>query len=269
MSRARRFVFTVNNYDSTRLSNIELPQGVRYLLFSEEIAPTTNTPHIQGYIELFQVWSWNPFVEMISKLFGNHPYVSPAKGTLQQQIDYISKQSSPIKLGTPAKDTQGTRNDLLEVQGKIDAGIPMADIAGEHFVSFCRYYKAFERYLQLIAKPRSGKSYTIFLTGPTNTGKTRMAFERFPDIKHIVYVNGFFSGCAPHVLFDDIDPRTFPRDKLLTLTDRYPTPINTKGGFMEWNPQVIVFTSNYSFEEVFPEEALQRRIDEVIVFPLQ
>ena len=47
----RNFIFVLNNYteeDVERLTKFPC----RYIVFAKEIAPTTGTPHLQGYCEL-------------------------------------------------------------------------------------------------------------------------------------------------------------------------------------------------------------------------
>lgn len=50
----RRFLFTLNNYtedDCQRLLG-RVPLLAKYIVFGKEIAPTTETPHLQGYVHL-------------------------------------------------------------------------------------------------------------------------------------------------------------------------------------------------------------------------
>lgn len=258
MTRARRFVFTVNNYDKIPT---EIPSDIRYLLFAEEIGKK-GTPHIQGYCELTSKWSWNTFREKLAELFGNDPWIQSAKGSIEDQVAYISKQKDPITFGVPAKKTQGQRNDLLEIQSNIENGASMRDIAVNNFDMFIKYHKGFEKYFNIRQEPRKWKTETIYIYGPTGSGKTRWAYDNYPTIEPIEFVNGFVSGCSEYVLIDDFDKHTISRKDFLTLFDRYPKKVNIKGGWIEWNPKVAVITSNYPLDSIYhDDDAIRRRVD--------
>lgn len=257
----RRFCFTVNNYDKLPT---EIPSEIRYLLFAEEVGEE-GTPHIQGYVEVTSKWSWNTFVKELEVLFGNHPHVEQAQGTLEQQITYISKQNEPVSFGVPAKQTQGTRTDLNNIKDAIDNGATLRDIAESNFPTFVKFHKGFEKYYNIREEPRKWKTRTIYIHGETGSGKTKWAYDNYPDIKPIEFVNGFVNGCAEHVLIDDFDRHTMSRKDFLTLFDRYPKQVNAKGSWIEWNPKVAVITSNYSLESIYDNDyAIMRRIEQFI-----
>ena len=55
MSRAKNWCFTVNNYTDDNIAHLRSlgdNDVVSYIIFGKEVAPTTNTPHLQGYIAL-------------------------------------------------------------------------------------------------------------------------------------------------------------------------------------------------------------------------
>lgn len=49
--QGRRFCFTLNNFTEEEDTTLRVPDTFQYIKFQHEIAPTTGTPHIQGYIE--------------------------------------------------------------------------------------------------------------------------------------------------------------------------------------------------------------------------
>lgn len=84
-TQAYRWVFTVNNYspeDITRIESIDC----LFFIFGLETAPTTGTPHLQGYIEFSQYKRRSA----VSKLIP-HAFLAPAKGNRRQNIIYCSK----------------------------------------------------------------------------------------------------------------------------------------------------------------------------------
>lgn len=55
--QSRRFAWTMNNYteaDVKILSKDVLPPGATYLAFAREVAPSTGTMHLQGYLEILK-----------------------------------------------------------------------------------------------------------------------------------------------------------------------------------------------------------------------
>ena len=47
---SRAWRFTLNNYTDEEEAALKVLDGVKYMVFGHEIAPTTLTPHLQGYI---------------------------------------------------------------------------------------------------------------------------------------------------------------------------------------------------------------------------
>jgi len=47
----RNWVFTLNNYTDEDIARLANPyEQVKFIAYGKEIAPTTETPHFQGYI---------------------------------------------------------------------------------------------------------------------------------------------------------------------------------------------------------------------------
>lgn len=52
----RRWRFTLNNYTEAELVRIRAyPEFIRWIGFGFEVAPTTGTPHLQGFL-----YTWDP-----------------------------------------------------------------------------------------------------------------------------------------------------------------------------------------------------------------
>jgi len=89
--QSRRWLFTTNNPDHQAYAKLHaLGPEVTYLIFSDEVAPTTGTPHLQGYV----VFKTNfRFRAAKSKLpAGSH--VTKANGTSEENRDYCTKDGS-------------------------------------------------------------------------------------------------------------------------------------------------------------------------------
>lgn len=99
MSRNRhtRWCFTMNNYTEQNVSDLKskYQQGdFTYLIFGIEMAPTTNTPHLQGYLQLSKR-------ERLSgvKKFMPTAHLEAAIGTPEQCADYCKKDNCFTELG--------------------------------------------------------------------------------------------------------------------------------------------------------------------------
>lgn len=89
-NQLRRFCFTWNNYpdDWLHLINACATKFNFEWAGAQEIAPTTNTPHIQGYLEFRS--SRHRYTELHGEGFLAH--FEKAKGTRIQNLDYIEKE---------------------------------------------------------------------------------------------------------------------------------------------------------------------------------
>lgn len=89
-TKVSAYCFTWNNYtDETEeyLHTVYEEQNVQYMCYGREIAPTTGTPHLQGYIKFNSKRS----VTAIRKLLKGAS-IRIAKGNLWHNFDYSSKE---------------------------------------------------------------------------------------------------------------------------------------------------------------------------------
>lgn len=104
--------FTLNNYDDADLERIsQLCQGtrVKYLVYGKEIAPTTGTPHLQGFVSFFHSVRRTTLQRLIA---GNKLiHCDRTNGTPQQAADYCKKDGDFFEHGTLEGVGQGKRTD--------------------------------------------------------------------------------------------------------------------------------------------------------------
>jgi len=89
MSRNRNWVITLNNYQNTELFDNVI---CKYIAYSKEVAPTTGTPHLQGFISYNNPRSF----KSISKLFPR-AHLEVAKGTDFDSKVYCSKDDNSFE----------------------------------------------------------------------------------------------------------------------------------------------------------------------------
>lgn len=117
-TRGRFWVFTLNNYTPAEVAVLEtvgshLPAGWQYLLFGRETAPTTGTPHLQGYVQFKERCTMLTVRRRLCPLDPNRGvYVRLAKGTPTQCRTYCIKEGDFKEYGTMDQHKQGKRSDL-------------------------------------------------------------------------------------------------------------------------------------------------------------
>lgn len=261
-ARSRSFVYTFNNYTADDETAIQA-QSCRYHVYGRELAPTTGTRHLQGYIVFPNARS----LASVRSSLGCH--VEVARGSPAQCKDYCSKEDpSPFEYGEcPAsREDAGAREkarwDAALAAAKADKieEIP-ADIT-------IRYYGALQRIrTDYGAKPGNAPGTTgIWIHGLAGCGKTRTVFEKYPDA-YPKGLNKWWCGykLEPVVLLDDIDPShgSWSGHLLKKWADRYPFIGESKGGSRQIRPLKFIVTSQYKIEEIFQDketrEALNRR----------
>jgi hypothetical protein len=251
----RWWVFTVNNPINDDYKQLDLlVPTVDYLCYGHEISKT-NTPHLQGYLELSKPQRFSWLKKRIPRA-----YLAIRLGARTQARDYCFKEcSNSVEYGTFKPDKQGQRNELLACKKMIDAGRSMYDISQEHFSTFLRYERSLIRYQNLLnaRKPSLNEPITcIWIYGPTGSGKSKYAAEKYPDAyrkPNNKWWDAYDS--QDTVIWDDFsyDKQAYTYQDLLLWTDRYKKTGETKGGTVPLVYKTIVFTSIHppSFDNQF------------------
>lgn len=250
----------------------QLPEGVQFIAWSIETAPTTGKLHCQAY-----AYGHKMTIKKWANLFANF-HIEPMRGSLQQNEVYCSKSAVLKKLGQEPMGS-GHRRDLAAMQQLCDSirpGQTVMDLAtdADNFTVCVQYKRGLEAYIankrrREVENDRSAPD-VIFITGPPGSGKTRYVREKEVDIYDIP--NGFWRDgydLQEAVLYDNCEPRGITdRTQLLKELDRYAIQVPVKGGFTTWKPKRIYITSTSSsedFAKIFahPDE-WHRRITSVI-----
>jgi len=89
MSRAKRWIFTLNNYtedDIERLRGLH-PEHATYITFGYETAPTTGTPHLQGFV----IFRERKRLSQAKEFIGVRAFCEMARGTAEANREYCQK----------------------------------------------------------------------------------------------------------------------------------------------------------------------------------
>lgn len=258
MSQAKstRWCFTLNNYTAEDIVAIAT-WDTKYLVYGKEIA-STGTPHLQG----FCILKTQQRLSAVKKLHAKAHW-EVAKGTSLQASNYCKKDSDYMEFGILSM--QGKRTDLESAIDDIKSGVGMSTVADNHPVVFVKYGRGLRDLALLLAKPYQHQSVRgIWIYGPPGTGKSHCARELSPSM-YIKPQNKWFDGYNGEavILLEDLDTNVLGH-YLKIWSDKYPCTGETKGGTTHLQHKLFVVTSNYSIEELWPEdnmvvEALNRR----------
>lgn len=237
-SRSRGWVFTLNNYTNEDVVKLNDIKSV-YLIYGREIAPTTGTPHLQGYVYFQNAKSFNAVLKMLPK--GIH--LEPQNGTNDQAIEYCKKDNDFTEIGT--RPSQGKRNDIQIVKDMVTTGKGMSAIIES--ASNYQTLKMAEMLFKYKEPKRNWKPQVTWLFGESGIGKTRKAYDLLPNAyRKTNNLGKWWDGydADEDVIIDDVKDLTKEfYISLLELLDRYEARVEVKGGSRQFLAKRIVITS--------------------------
>lgn len=273
--RSRGWCFTINNYDKLGTFPDRLFQAFEddvhciYAIFGYEEAPSTGTPHIQGYVYYQSMKSFKQMQALTEK----HADLRAAKGSTAQNRTYCSKSGKFKEHGEAME--QGQRGDLGEVKHLVEETGSIRKVI-ESGASFAQMKYALS-ILPYVEQIRTWKPKVVWFHGMTGTGKTKAAFAAFPDPADRYRNNGnlkWWDGYdgQPNVIIDDIRVESIRFVELLSLLDRYEYRVENKGGYRQFLAKNIIITCPTPPATMYwgkDENVAQllRRIDNVVQFP--
>ncbi len=146
--RVIAFCFTLNNYSDGDIDAIQASGLYKYGIVGKEIAPTTGTPHLQGYVQLHKRAGMKAAFKRFQAHVTNHASLRVAKGDCDQNRVYCSKEENFVEWGTPSR--KGQRTDLDAMRDAIIDGKSWEELAMEHTAAHARYHKWGEKLRQCI-----------------------------------------------------------------------------------------------------------------------
>lgn len=283
--RSRNWVFTINNPSDEHIFALRsvIDGGrAKFIQFQGERGEG-GTPHLQGVVV------FNDAVELRhAKLRLGTPvaHLEPMRGTFQQAIDYSSKEETraldvcePYEGGLrPANRvaTRGARTDWDAIRQACEEGKDLATIAADFPQQAIVYSRGISTLSSAYYGPRRAKTQILWYYGSTGTGKSRKAFEDYPDAYVKMGDCKWWDGYSQQscVVIDDYRPSLCPFNELLRLLDRYPHRVECKGSSIHFNSPTLIITTPKSPRETWASRTeediaqLIRRIDEIRNFDL-
>jgi hypothetical protein len=263
--RVRNYMFVTYNWVHSDLDFYKLcidSNLASYIIVGEEICPTTNTPHLQGYIMCKNKHSIKSLIAAMNKI-GAHTNLSFSNVWLQnhqQIINYCKglvekKQPSGTskedwtaqkfhEFGTPPKG-QGNRTDLDAVIDIVNDGGSLYDVAVQCPQQFIKFNGGIAKWQAMLEKPRNWPMTVYWLFGRTGTGKSRWAAENTETPYYKDPNTKWWCGYAgqKEVIIDDFRPsKEMPFNFMLALLDRYPMMVQSKHGNHQFVSKKIFIT---------------------------
>lgn len=261
MARARAFCFTANN-PSVELFDRLGEISCRYLLYGREVAPTTGTRHLQGYIYFTDAKSCKAARRILTGM-----HVERARGTFAQNRAYCTKSGDFVERGEPPTDADARgsdeRNRWAGTYEKAKEG-NLSDVEPDILI---RNYNNLKRIKQdhLGHIGHLESVCGIWIYGSSGSGKTHSVFESYPNCfskPRSIWWDGYAG--EDTVLIDDLDKYDVKLGgKLKHWADRYAFIGEAKGTSVRIRPKRIIVTSQYRVEDIWDDfetqEALHRR----------
>ncbi len=146
--QGRCFCFTLNNPkqgDDEIISKMDI---FGYGIIGHEIAPTTGTPHYQGYIRLKKMTRFNALVKAFHDK-DMKPHIMRAYGDAQSNIVYCSKEDDAPLIFGELKEAK--RYDIEQVMNMAKDGKSAMEISDANPGAWLKYHVAIEK-MRTIAK---------------------------------------------------------------------------------------------------------------------
>ena len=281
----RNWVFTVNNPDESDITRIRSLEGqsVKYLRCKPERGEN-GTLHLQGLVVFANARTFNG----VRACFGT-AHLEVMRGSINQALEYVEKEETSaieqfplgdIEFGTrPRAGTggQGGRSDLHDVYDAIRRGERGIGLIEANPVAYIKFYRGINDVVSHFEESRRFKTEVFWYYGGTGTGKSKKAFED-AEGAGTVYVkdpsSSWWDGyCGQHsVVIDDFRRDMCTFSALLRLFDRYPLPIQVKGGYRQFTSKVIYLTTPKNPKDTWDGRTeedikqLERRITKVVHF---
>lgn len=277
------YCFTFNNYTDELVDKIKdwITENCKYGCFQKEVAPTTGTPHLQGYINLKKQQRMTTLQKKFGKM-GLPLALINANGSPQANRTYCSKEGGNEfwEVGNINIVGQGTRNDLAEPIRKIKEKRSLNEVASEYSEAWVRHYRGFTSLYNILdEQPVEREMDVVLFFGDAGTGKSTKA-RSYAKLYGEHFTLGVPSGGT--VWFDGYNGEvTLLIDEfkgwiqptfLNQLLDKYKLKLPVKGGFVNAKFTHVFITSNFPPEEwwsdkvIWNKGSLLRRITAIYEF---
>lgn len=269
-SRSKSYCFTWNNWTDDSVSALHefYESHCDYMVFGSEVAPTTGTKHLQGYMHLLTSKTMSTVHKQIS-IDGIALIV--AKGSADANYIYCSKGGEFTEYGIRPSSGSATcklNNEAYTACINFAKSNQLDEIERLYPSVYLRYHATFHRIQQDSMIPPAALDSVCgeWWYGEPGTGKSYKAYKLGCYDKEPNKWFGGYNGRDPIVIQDlDHDNAKWMAYHLKKWTDRYPFTAEVKGKQISIRPPLVIVTSNYTIRELFADrgevlcKALERR----------
>jgi hypothetical protein len=190
-SRAKHWCFTLNNYTDDNIAVLRLlvqnnnnndnDTKVTHVVFGYEVAPGTNTPHLQGFISFDKKLRRNQVLRIIPQC-----HLTPAQ-RIHASIEYCKKDGNFEEYGT-RNENQGQRTDIEAFKKAVEDGCLDLETLYTQHSEVCAKYPSFVRsYLSLKAPKPEISAHEL---RPWQIDLNRLLINE-PHPRHIIFIIDF------------------------------------------------------------------------------
>lgn len=266
----RHFGFTYNNYDKVDNWGVQLIAslenlGANYFIWGKEIAPSTGTPHLQGYVQLKKRKYFNVICKSLPNI-----HITIIRGSSQDNIDYCQKVDEDyFEYGEHRSVARGRAKQKedwdilvnLASEGQLD------EIREHNPREYALYYRTWNQMkmdnMVTVAEPK----ICLWIHGAPGIGKSRGAWSLLPDA-YPKMSNKWWDGYKGHndVILDDLGTHML-FDLIKRWSDRYKVIGEVKGMSCSLRFVNFVVTSNYSIRDLAAKSNCE--VDEITIQAIQ
>lgn len=268
--QSRGWCYTINNpTEDDENFAYNLSWGATYTVAGLEIAPTTGTVHIQGYVYFATLKSLKQMKELHEKAHWEYQ-----RGTCAQAADYCKKDGDYFEWGTPPLTQQEKGNKEIE---RWDLALKCAktgdfdSIPSDIYLKYVRNIKMIYAENQVVPEQLTGELVNVWYWGEPGSGKSSKAFTENPGA-YIKGANKWWDGYTGQdaVIVDDMDIYLKSLAREFKMWGQHqPFAAEIKGGSVCIRPKKIIVTSNYTIDQIWEDEttreAMHRRYTEIYI----
>lgn len=270
--RVRGFCFTWNNYPDNAeelLAALVTRYDTKFAIAGHEIAPTTGTRHLQGYI-------YYKLPTTVGAARGRLPGadVRRALGSALQNEQYCRKTREQDAVQNERVWEYGTRPLDQEERGrkgkehweavkKAAQEGRLEDIDAQVYVT---QYNTLKRIAKdhMVAPVALEDTCGIWIHGESGVGKSHSVFEKYGADLYLKGLSKWWDGYQGQdtVLVDDMDIFSKGLSKeFKDWGDKYPFHCENKGGANCIRPKKVIVTSQYTPEQIWEDEPTRAAIN--------
>jgi len=261
---AKNWCMTINNYAESMngawFDQFFFPECV-YLVVGKEVGES-GTPHLQCFFSL----KAKKRMSSLKKIFPTaHLEVKAKKSTMLEASDYCKKDGNFFEMGVLPDD--GTKAGLKKISDNYEETVELAkngkldEINAEHLL---KYYGTIKKIAHDNKKMPENLDWVetpnIWIYGETGFGKSHRAREILGEPFYTkIAANKWWDKYDGEegVLIEDMDlTHSYMGYYLKIWADKYAFAVEVKCSADLIRPKVIIVTSNYPIERVFPDPSI-------------